>query len=158
MSEQLLAFVRSVPNIDLPSDEAGCSNSTPQDCIVSRTGRSPEDRTATFRGRWRANERLSPSPGDPRLLPAVGKVTHRWPGRGLDTVDYSGSAGNPAFIPPLAPSARAFVMQIDWNSVFFPSYDAQYFCEVLDRHGLSGKWRAFCEKFDVIDPCSGLKP
>jgi hypothetical protein len=37
-------------------------------------------------------------------------------------------------------------------------YDAQYFCEVLDRHGLSGKWRTFCEKFDVIDPCSGLKP
>jgi hypothetical protein len=37
-------------------------------------------------------------------------------------------------------------------------YDAQYFCEVLDRHGLSGKWRAFCEKFDVTDPCSGLKP
>jgi hypothetical protein len=37
-------------------------------------------------------------------------------------------------------------------------YDAQYFCEVLDRNGLSGKWRAFCEKFDVTDPCSGLKP
>ena len=37
-------------------------------------------------------------------------------------------------------------------------YDAQYFCEILDRHGLSGKWRAFCGKFDVTDPCSGLKP
>jgi len=23
-------------------------------------------------------------------------------------------------------------------------YDAQYFCEILDRHGLAGKWRAFC--------------
>ena len=37
-------------------------------------------------------------------------------------------------------------------------HDAPYFCEVLERHGFSGKWRAFCEKFDVTDPCSGLRP
>lgn len=37
-------------------------------------------------------------------------------------------------------------------------YDAQYLCEVLDRHGLSAKWRAFCGRFDVTDPCSGPKP
>ena len=37
-------------------------------------------------------------------------------------------------------------------------YDVRYFCDVLGRHGLSGTWRAFCQKFDITDPCSGLKP
>lgn len=36
-------------------------------------------------------------------------------------------------------------------------YDVPYFCEVLERHGLSERWRAFCEKFEVPDPCSGPK-
>lgn len=30
-------------------------------------------------------------------------------------------------------------------------YDAQYFRDVLDQHGLSRKWDAFCEKFEVTD-------
>ncbi|HTV30250.1 MAG TPA: hypothetical protein VMF32_21035 [Xanthobacteraceae bacterium] len=37
-------------------------------------------------------------------------------------------------------------------------YDAKYLCSVLDRHGLMEKWTAFCNKFDVSDPCSGLQP
>jgi hypothetical protein len=37
-------------------------------------------------------------------------------------------------------------------------YDARCLCSVLDRHGLMEKWRAFCERFDVSDPCSGLQP
>ena len=36
--------------------------------------------------------------------------------------------------------------------------DAPYLCGVLERHGLSGKWRAFCERFDLIDPCSTARP
>jgi len=33
-------------------------------------------------------------------------------------------------------------------------YDKQYLCEVLERHGLVEPWAAFCEKYDVGEPCS----
>lgn len=39
------------------------------------------------------------------------------------------------------------------------AYDREYLCEVVDRHGLGEKWRAFCERYDIADPCgSGMKP
>ena len=40
------------------------------------------------------------------------------------------------------------------------SYDQQYLREILERHKLSEKWSAFCDKFDILDPSSnsGNKP
>lgn len=40
------------------------------------------------------------------------------------------------------------------------TFDPQYLCGVVERHGLGEKWRAFCEKHDIPDPCSssGVKP
>lgn len=39
------------------------------------------------------------------------------------------------------------------------SFDPQYLCDVLERHNLSAKWRSFCDRFEIADPCnSKTKP
>jgi hypothetical protein len=39
------------------------------------------------------------------------------------------------------------------------AFDAAKLCDILERHGLKGKWVAFCRRFDIVDPCSTvLKP